>query len=90
MLGLLDSVQAHQYMREQSHGSPVRLSVRHTGPPCGGGCSVVLNAWTARLPIAADQPAMMWQCAHARQALRGVSRQEGGEEHDLRNCGTLH
>ena len=27
---------------------------------------------------------------HARQDLRGVSRQEGGEEHDLRDCGTLH
>ena len=27
---------------------------------------------------------------HTRQDLRGVSRQEGGEEHDLRDCGTLH
>ena len=47
VLGLLDSVQAHQYTREQSHGSPpswvsgprdlsgggpVRLSVGHMGP----------------------------------------------------------
>ena len=50
VLGLLDSVQAHQYTRQKSHGrrlswvygprdlsggEPVRLSVRHTGPPCG-------------------------------------------------------
>jgi hypothetical protein len=27
VLGLLDSVQAHQYMREQSHGSPPVLGV---------------------------------------------------------------
>jgi len=74
VLGLLDSVQVHQYTREQSHGclpswvyglrdpsggEPVRLSVRHTGPPCDGSCSVVLNAWMARLPIAADQLAMV-------------------------------
>jgi len=46
-------------LRDPSGGEPVRLSVRHTGLPCGGGCSVLLNAWTARLPIAADQPAMV-------------------------------
>jgi hypothetical protein len=80
----------------------MRLSVGYRGLQCGVcrwrlpyaplpcGCSVMRNAWPDRPPIAADQPAMVWQCAHARQALRGIARQEGGEEHDLRDCGTLH
>jgi hypothetical protein len=81
---------------------PVRLSVGHTSPQCGVcrwcfpyvpllcGCSVRCNAWPDYPPAAADQPATMWQCAHARQALRSISRQEGGEEHDFCDCGTLH
>jgi hypothetical protein len=77
-------------LRDLSGGGPVRLSVRHTGPPGGGGGSVVLNAWPDYPPAAADHPATMWQCAHARQALRSISRQEGGEEHDFCDCGTLH
>src|SRR4029453_1541535 len=71
---------------------PVRLSVGHTSPQCGVcrwcfpyapllcGCSVRRNVRPDRPPAAADQPATMWQCAHARQALRSISRQEGGEE----------
>ena len=81
---------------------PVRLSVSHTSPQCGVchwcfpyapllcGCSVRRKAWPDRPPAAADQPTTVWQCAHARQALRSISRQEGSEEHDFCDCGTLH
>ena len=88
--------------QDRSGGEPVRRSVGDTGPSCGVGrwrfpsapppcgCSGMRNVWPDRLPMAAVQPAMVWQCAHARQARRGIARQEGGEEHDLCDCGTLH
>jgi hypothetical protein len=40
--------------------------------------------------MAAAQHAIVWQCAHAHQGRRGIPRHEGGEEYDLRDCGTLH
>jgi hypothetical protein len=59
--------------RDLSRGEPVRLSVGHMGPLCGVcrwrfpyaplpcGCSIMRNAWLDRAPVAANQPAMVWQ-----------------------------
>ena len=42
-------------------------------------------------PVASNQPrGGVVAHPHTCQDRRGVSRQEGGEEHDLRDCGTLY
>ena len=81
VLGLLDSVQAHQYMREQSHGSPPVLGVWSKRP----------ERRRARAALCAPHGLAVWQRIHTPVRISGgFSRQEGGEEHDLRDCGTLH
>ena len=50
------------------------------------GCSTACRRTSTR-----GQPAMVWQRIHTPVRLSGgVARQEGGEEHDLCDCGTLH
>ena len=67
VLGLFDSVQAHQYMREQSHGSPPVLGVRFKRPErrraraalCGLQGSAVWRLSLA-LPERAAAVRMLW------------------------------
>ena len=80
VLGLLDSVQAYQYTWEQSHGSPPVLGVWSKRP----------ERRRARAALCAPHGLAVWQRIHTPVRISGgFSRQEGGEEHDLRDCGTL-